>query len=124
MNEANIIIFDDSPKITEGIENNFRPEHNDGYSFKIIGSATDLDSAIELVDSSENGEVDVAIVDGNLSARSTDNKDGERIVGLLQDKFADIVTIGFSDSPRDFGASVMTHKVDGFKQLVDQVKNA
>lgn len=63
MNEANIIIFDDSPKITEGIENNFRPEHNDGYSFKIIGSATDLDSAIELVDSLENGEVDVAIVD-------------------------------------------------------------
>lgn len=125
MREANIIIFEDSDATTEGIRLNFS-KNNTGpeYSFKIIEAVSTIDSARKLIEDLEEGEVDFAIVDGNLSPGSTDSQEGAEIVRLLHENFTDIVTIGFSASPREFGASVMIHKQDGFKPLVDEVKNS
>ena len=124
MRKANIIVFEDQPQYIDGIIRNFDPGNNGTeYSFSIIAMADNMTDARELIDKLEEHEADVAVVDGNLSPGEVKCREGKEIVFLLKDKFADIVTIGYSNSPRDFGADVNVSKQDGYKPLVDCIKD-
>lgn len=119
MENAKVAIFEDS----EDWQALFGETVEDA-GHTVVGRAISMPEAESLVDTLEEGSVDVAIVDGNLS-RDVSGADGERIAGLLHQKFDGIMVIGASSSEDVRGADVNFSKVgditDGIEQAIQAI---
>lgn len=74
-------------------------EYLEGNGHHLASQASSVQEAKQQIANLKKGEVQVAVVDGNLGT-SSDNSDGETIAKMLRKKDPNIVIIGHSkDNP-------------------------
>ncbi|MCA9332377.1 hypothetical protein KDA00_00720 [Candidatus Saccharibacteria bacterium] len=92
MDNARIAHFEDNESLRQLLSEMFQY-----YGHAIVGVASTMEEAGQLVEHIEPGEVDIAIVDGNLTRNGPgqvgENRDGAEIANLLRSKFGNSVTI-------------------------------
>jgi len=62
----------------------------------VVGSATNISDALDAVNKFGELNVDVAIIDGNLSSFDSSGNDGQIILRDIQEKYPNVKTIGMS----------------------------
>lgn len=93
MERANIAIFEDDESLREMLGMIAAL-----YGHDVTAYARSMPEAVAVIETMAAGEIDVAIVDGNLDRQKIDGHDGAEITRLLHEKFEDTVVIGFSAS--------------------------
>ena len=93
MNEAKVGVFDDNKPIRELLRQILEID-----SHRVVVEAARVQEAIAIIEAMEEGDIDVALVDGNLDGPERGGKDGESIASLLREKFSRVVVIGISSS--------------------------
>ena len=91
MEGARVIIIEDDPRLRQGVRVNLEARDH-----RIVGEAGTVDEAVELVDSLTSDDVDIAVVDGNLSHEAEGGFEGERIANLIHEKLPGVVVVGCS----------------------------
>ena len=63
---------------------------------EVVVTATDLESALALVDQLESLGVDVAVLDGNLNKYESSGRDGQALLHAIRTKCPKVKTVGMS----------------------------
>lgn len=105
--EARVAVIEDEP----GLQTLYgRWLQSGGHS--IVARATNVTEAGDVIDTLKAGDVDVAIVDGNLGS-SRNGEDGSLVIQKLRARLSDVKIIGASsDLAGVFGADVNLTKPD------------
>ncbi len=91
------------------------------FGHQVLYSIASMDQAREFIEGLETGQVDVAIIDGNLNSRTISGNDGAEIVELLHAKDPRVTTIGFSGGGDVPGANLQVGK-GNFDKLKEAIK--
>lgn len=86
--------------------------------------ATSMPEALGMLGRLVTGELDIAVVDGNLTSGVLTGTDGAQVVSLFQEEFPDIITIGHSANGEVQGADLQVPKCSElvvWKQTIDQI---
>jgi DNA-binding NtrC family response regulator len=110
MEKAKVALFEDDEAIRDFLR---RRLLRSGHSIEVV--ASNMSEARQVVASLEQGEVDVAVVDGNMGIGSGD---GAEITALLHDKHIGVIVVGHSSSGEVPGADVNADKM-GSTSLLD-----
>ena len=105
MEKARIAVFEDNNEVRTLLG-----EFLTHFGHEMVVQADSIQSAREVVGELDDDVIDVAIVDGNLSADKLDSSDGAEIVRLLKSKLSKVVTIGYSGSEDVVGADLNLKK--------------
>ena len=107
MHEAKVAIFDDNETIRNLMRLILEIELHE-----VAFEAATMHESTEIIEALEEGDIDVAVVDGNLDGPIADGRDGEQIVSLLIEKrFSQLLVVGFSGSHPIPSAHINLHKV-------------
>lgn len=109
MENARVIIIDDDPTIREDCRLNLEARNH-----VIVGEASSVVEAQELVNGLSPNELDIAVIDGNLSRQSEGGVDGERIAALIHAKLPGVTVVGASMDGEVRGADVNVPKGDAW----------
>ena len=109
MDKAKIIIIEDNPVMRSLCRRNMEFRGR-----KIIGEAGTLATAHELIDSLKPDEVDIAIVDGNLTSSTDTGNDGAEVTSAIHEKLPGVTVIGWSLSGSVRGADLNAPKHDAW----------
>jgi DNA-binding NtrC family response regulator len=109
MEKARIIIIEDNPDLRLMCKENLEIRNH-----KIIGEAGSLSAAQALVDSLNPDDVDIAIVDGNLTPKTDTGDDGEKVTTEIHEKLPGVTVIGWSLSGSVRGADMNAPKHDAW----------
>jgi DNA-binding NarL/FixJ family response regulator len=124
MQEARIVIFEDQENVRQLIKRNFEAENTgNGYDFSVVAEAATMESSRQLIETLDENEVDVAIVDGNLTLGETESDEGKEIINLLRSRLPTLAIIGYSGGAKEYGADFQLLKTDGYKPIVDCIKD-
>jgi DNA-binding NarL/FixJ family response regulator len=105
MDKARIIIIEDDDLMRMMCRENLEVRKH-----VIVGEAGTLATAHELIESLTPEQVDIAIVDGNLTPRTDTGNDGENIAKSIHDKLPGVTVIGWSLSGVVRGADLNAPK--------------
>ncbi len=105
MNEAKVGVFDDNKPIRGLLRQILEID-----SHTVVVEAARMQEAIAVIEAMEDGDIDVALVDGNLDGPQRGGKDGELIASLLREKFSRVVVIGISGSDAIASAHINIEK--------------
>lgn len=92
MENAKIGIFDDREDIRGLLKLLLEQEKH-----SVVVEAESVEDSAQKIDSLHPGDLDVALVDGNLGMAS-DLSEGAEIARLLREKMADVVIVGISST--------------------------
>ncbi|HEY5235851.1 MAG TPA: response regulator [Rhabdochlamydiaceae bacterium] len=109
MENARIIIIDDQVEVREDCRANL--ESRDHI---IVGEAASVRQAEDLIEGLTESDVDLAVVDGNLSRDTEGGVDGARITSLIHSKLPGVVVVGNSFSGSVRGADLNISKNDSW----------
>ena len=109
MENAKVIIIEDDPMTREDCRLNLEVRNH-----VIVGEAGTVGQAEQLIDSLQSAEVDLAVVDGNLSRGAVDGAEGEHIAGLIHVKLPGVVVVGCSLDGQVRGADINVRKGDSW----------
>ncbi len=102
MDNARVALFEDDPTVSDALARRLQR-----HGHTVVVHAADMDEAKHVIENLNDGEVDVAIVDGNLGSGSGD---GAIITSLLKDKQADLPVVGNSANGKVAGADFNAEK--------------
>lgn len=91
MEKARVAVFEDSIVIRSLLRQILEVD-----SHMVTFEAATVQEAIEVIEALEEGDIDVALVDGNLDGLQFNGRDGELIASLLRRKLSQVVVIGIS----------------------------
>lgn len=114
---ANIFYAEDYEVAAE-----YDKEFLEGSGHHIVSQASSVQEAKQQIATLKKGDIQVAIVDGNLGT-SSDNSDGETIAKLLHKKDPNII-IGHSKDNPITGANINVSKKVGLAPLAEAVTKA
>lgn len=107
MENARVIIVEDDARIRKIFRENLEAcEH------MVVGEAESVAGAVAMVNGLRPEDVDVAVVDGNLSRRSEHGSDGERVANYIHEKLRGVIVIGASLDGGVRGADINVLKQD------------
>ncbi len=109
MDNARIIVIEDDPSMRESYKANLEVSDH-----TVVGEADSVAAAEALVDSLTSNDVEIAIVDGNLSRRSQSGEDGERVTSYIHEKLSEVTVIGASLDGEVRGADLNVSKGDSW----------
>ena len=109
MDKARIIIIEDDSVMRMMCRENLEVRKH-----TIVGEAGTLATANELINSLTPEDVDIAIVDGNLTPRTDTGNDGESVTRDIHDKLPGVTVIGWSLSGVVRGADLNAPKHDSW----------
>jgi len=112
MHEAKVGIFDDNKPIRIVLRGIVESE-----SHQVVAEAASVQEAIEIIEGLSEGDIDVALVDGNLDGPRAGGADGELIASLLRERFSRMVIIGISGSDPIASAHMNINKANEGVQL-------
>ena len=75
----------------------------------VVATATSYEEALEMIDQLDELDVNVAIIDGNLTKGKNTGEEGAAIAHLIKEKHPHITTIGLSLNPVE-GVDIMIEK--------------
>jgi DNA-binding NtrC family response regulator len=109
MDGANVAIFEDDLDLQEGFADILNY-----LGHEVVLQAASLDEAERKIGSLDpaTDKIDVALIDGNLSAGKIDCSDGAKVVQLLQSKLGTIPTIGISGAGHIEGVTANISKAN------------
>lgn len=99
MKQARVAVFEDSPDWQRLYETFLA---DDGH--QVVASATSMPEARETIDALEPGDIDVALVDGNISPNARGAFEGDELANLLRIKLGNVTIIGVSNERDIVGA--------------------
>jgi DNA-binding NtrC family response regulator len=117
--KARIFLVEDDPDELEEPAKILEP-----FGHTIVLTATTLDSALEQIPNLQKSEINVAIIDGNLTDGVENGKDGEAIANAIHDSWPTITVIGHSLNKNIRNADYNCPKCDGPEQLLDTITKA
>ena len=120
MDNARIIIIEDDPMIMDVCRRNLEVKNH-----RIIGEAATVAAAIDLVDSLKSEDIDLAVVDGNLTHGARGGDEGEHITALIHQKLPGVVVVGSSLDGGVRGSDIDVPKGDAWAldALVTELPN-
>ena len=89
----------------------------------VVRKAATLKEAMSTIEELEKGDINVALVDGNLNEFDSSGKDGARVTKAIKEKDANVTVIGVSGLSAPW-ADKSVRKYDIFDELNDAVTNA
>ena len=109
MDNARIILIEDDPTLRDDFRANLEVSGH-----KVVAQAGSVETAALLVDNLTPDDVDIAIVDGNLSEGSADGSDGERVAEDIHQRLGGVIVIGASMDGEVRGADRNVPKDDAW----------
>ena len=91
MEGAKIAIFEDNESVRSVIRIRLF-----GSAHTVAHEATSLAESMSLIETMEEGDIDLALVDANYSGSIEDGSEGELIASILRNKFKNLVIVGIS----------------------------
>lgn len=107
MENGKIIIIEDNEMLRQGMRRNLEAS---GHT--VVGEAGSVVAARVMIDGLGQDEVDIAVVDGNLSEWSRDGGDGEYVTAYIREKLGGVTVIGASLDGAVRGADMNVSKQD------------
>lgn len=89
----------------------------------IVSKSTTIQEAMSAVEELEEGDIDVALVDGNLNERDYSGRDGAKITKAIREKDENVTVIGVSGSSTPW-ADKSVKKYEIFDELNDAVNDS
>jgi CheY-like chemotaxis protein len=91
MDKARVAIFEDSEAMQQVVSHIVQANGH-----LVVAQARTLGEAESVIASLEPGNLDVAVVDGNLDSERLGGYDGARVARLLREKLGEVMIIGYS----------------------------
>jgi len=115
---ANIFIIEDSSEYLSSVKNFL--ELND---HTVVDSASTVDEAFTKIPLFQEENIDVVLLDGNLSKNRTNCEDGEIIAKAIHDAYPNLAVIGHATEHPLVNANVNSLKTEGPVKLSEIIKN-
>ncbi|MFH0749631.1 MAG: hypothetical protein V1917_01780 [Candidatus Gottesmanbacteria bacterium] len=116
---ANIFYVDDDQVMSD-----LDIEYLEGMGHHVIEQATSLAEAKQKIPKLKETNVQVAVIDGNLTPGNKSGADGEIMAKAIHKKFPEIIVIGHSKDNPIIGADINVSKKAGLVALGEAVTKA
>ena len=117
MQEARVGIFEDNPMWQDILGDLVK---RGGH--QVVTRAISMEEALQVIKGLEEGALDVAIVDGNLSDHDISGRDGAEIARLLHEKLGNVSVIGCSGSNTITGVDYSVSKAGNPREIAEIIK--
>lgn len=117
--KAKVIIVDDSQDYRESLS-----EFLGMVGHTVVAEAGSLNQALELVNSLHQGDVDVALIDGNLSHFSQGGFDDARVAEAFREKLPGVPLFSISLDEQQWSDDPSLTKRDGSWVIAERVTKA
>ncbi len=116
---ANVFLVDDSEDIRDTLR-----YHLTKAGHRVVAEASTLEDALDAITLLEERDVDVALVDGNLTPSSSGGLDGGTVANKFRNKFPGKSLFSISGDEQPWSDDPYMTSDVGYRKIAERVTNA